>query len=184
MFLKSPHWVLWLAGWALITQPVMAQWKDWDYELDQEKKPWSELQVQLPSYPKPENLLKFELDGRSANSYYIDAVSISVGDDGVVRYTLFIKAGGGAVNVSFEGLRCESRQVRTYALGHQGGQWARARNTDWRDIQPRDINGYHHVLLRDYYCLASVISKPSPRPVTEIVNTLKRGPPRFASPNI
>ncbi|HTE13838.1 MAG TPA: CNP1-like family protein, partial [Burkholderiales bacterium] len=93
-----------VAGMLLLTLPAMAQWKDWDYELDQEKKPWEELQAKLPSYPKPENLLKFDIGSNTANSYFVDAASVSVGEDGVVRYTLVIKTGGGATNVSFEGI--------------------------------------------------------------------------------
>ena len=40
--------------------PAAAQWKDWDYDLDQEKKPWDEMHTQLPPYPKAENLLRYQ----------------------------------------------------------------------------------------------------------------------------
>lgn len=158
--------------------PAAAQWKDWDYQLDQEKKPWSELQQQLPPYPKPENLIKFDIGTNSANQFFIDAPSLSVGDDGVVRYTLMVKAGGGATNVSFEGLRCETRQVRVYAFGHPGNQWSRARDQEWREVRPREINGYHQALLRDYFCTQTVYSKPAPYKLQDILGTLKRGPAR------
>jgi hypothetical protein len=102
-----------------------------------------------------------------------------VGDDGVVRYTLVIKAGGGATNVTFEGIRCESHQVRVYALGRPGSQWSRARNAGWREIEPREINGYHYALHRDYYCTisSSFISRRSyAAPLKQIIATLKNGP--------
>lgn len=159
--------------------PLGAQWKDWDYKLDQEKRPWEELQSQLPPYPKPDNLIKFEFDGAGANQFFVDAASLSVGDDGVVRYTLVIKTAGGATNVSFEGLRCDVQQVRIYALGHPGNQWSRARDTAWRDIRPREINGYHFVLGRDYYCLPATLRQRGTRPVADILRTLKRGPARY-----
>jgi len=154
--------------------PAAAQWKDWDYNLDQEKKPWEELQAQLPPYPKPEHLLKFDIGSNTSNTYYIDEKSLSVSEDGVVRYTLVIKTGGGATNVSFEGIRCDGRLVRVYAFGHPNNQWSRARNSDWRDIQPREINGYHYALLRDYYCWTS--SRKAALTLPEILSNLKRGP--------
>jgi hypothetical protein len=163
----------------LVAAPLFAQWKDWDYELDQEKKPWSELQTQLPPYPKPENLVKFDLGSNTSNQYFVDESSISVGDDGVVRYTLVIKAGGGASNVSFEGIRCDTRQVRVYAFGHPDHQWSRARDIAWRDIRPREINGYHYALQRDYYCTDAVFRERTANKVREIVGALKRGPARF-----
>ena len=162
--------------------PAAAQWKDWDYELDQEKKPWTELQAQLPAYPKPENLMKFDLGSNSAHQYFVDGLSLSVGEDGVVRYTLVIKTSGGATNVSFEGIRCDNSRVRIYAFGHQGNQWTRARNSEWRDIRPSEINGYHYALLKDYYCTAATVSTREARKLPEIINVLKRGPDRYQRP--
>ena len=89
----------WVAVWTLlqVAMPASAQWKDWDYDLDQEKKPWEELQAQLPPYPKNENLLKFDTGSNTSNSYFVDATSVSVGEDHVVRYTLVVKTSGGAL---------------------------------------------------------------------------------------
>lgn len=168
-----------LGAFALaVTYPAAAQWKDWDYNLDQEKKPWLEMQAQLPPYPKPENLLKFEMGSNTANSYFVDATSVSVGEDNVVRYTLVIKGGGGATNVSFEGLRCDTRQMRVYAFGHPNSQWSRARDSQWRDIRQRDINGHHYQLHREYFCWTS--SRKVAYTVPQIVENLKRGPQHLA----
>jgi hypothetical protein len=158
----------------LLAQPSAAQWKDWDYQLDQEKKPWDEVQAQLPPYPKSENLLKFNIGSNTSNSYFVDAASVSVGEDGVVRYTLVIKSGGGATNVSFEGVRCDGRQVRVYAFGSPNSQWLRARDSNWRDIQPRELNGYHYALHRDYYCWTSNRKATFAR--EQILTNLKSGP--------
>ncbi|MBM3341552.1 MAG: hypothetical protein FJY56_05505 [Betaproteobacteria bacterium] len=164
-----------LAGTTVaLALPLAAQWKDWDYQLDREIKPWAELQTQLPAYPKDENLLRFDMGSATANRFFIDARSLSVGEDGVVRYALVIKAAGGATNVTFEGIRCNGRQVRIYASGHANGQWSRARNTDWRDIQLREINGYHHTLHRDYFCWTS--NRTETFTLKEIMVNLKRGP--------
>lgn len=159
----------------LAATPLSAQWKDWDYDLDQEKKSWKELQVNLPPYPKAENLLKLDIGSNATNQYFVDATSISVGEDGVVRYTLVIKAGGGATNVSFEGIRCDGRQVRVYAFGHPNSEWSRARNAGWVDIQPREINGYHYALHRDYFCWTS--SRRATFTQKEILANLRRGRP-------
>lgn len=178
IFAKRYGWPLAVLAVWLMAQPCAAQWKDWDYDLDQEIKPWQELQSQLPPYPKPENLLRFDLGSNTANRYFVDAPSVSVGEDGVVRYTLVIRAGGGANNVSFEGIRCKTRQVRVYAFGHPGDQWSRARNAGWRAIEPRDVNGYHYALLRDYFCWTS--SRTSALPLQAILSNLKNGPQRPA----
>ena len=173
-FIKK--WMALGCGWLLI--PVAAaQWKDWDYDLDQEKKPWEELQLQLPAYPKPENMLKFDMGSNTANNYFVDTSSISVGEDKVVRYTLMIKAAGGASNVSFEGIRCDARQLRIYAFGHPNSLWSRARNPGWREISPREINGHHNVLYRDFLCTQTRNREAAS--VKDIIAAFKNGGPKL-----
>ncbi|MCW5605336.1 MAG: hypothetical protein KIT18_12415, partial [Burkholderiales bacterium] len=90
---------------ALVSVPAAGQWAGWDYDFDQEKKPWAEIVTQIPAYPKSENLLPFDAGSATSHRFFIDAASISVGEDGVIRYTLMIRTAGGATNVSFEGIR-------------------------------------------------------------------------------
>lgn len=161
-------------GGLLMALPAMSQWKDWDYALDEEKKPWSELQVQIPAYPKTDTLMKFDSGAATSNTFFVDAASISVGEDGVVRYTLLVKTGGGATNVSFEGIRCETREHRIYAFGRPNAEWSRARESKWRFIEFREINNHHLALHREYFC----IDRKRAAPLKQILNTLRYGPAR------
>ena len=135
-----------------VVSPVLAQWAGWDYDNDREIKPWSELQAKIPPYPKDTDLIQFDAGSATANRYFIDPGSLSVSEDGVVRYILVIRAGGGASNVTFEGIRCETREQKTYAIGHRDASWARARDPQWRRIEYREVNRYHGVLYRDFFC--------------------------------
>lgn len=70
-----------------------------------------------------------------------------------MRYTLVVKAAGGATSVSFEGIRCESREQKYYATGRPDGTWSRARSPQWRLIERLGANNrHHHVLYWDYLC--------------------------------
>ncbi|MBW8328164.1 MAG: CNP1-like family protein [Thiobacillus sp.] len=128
-----------------------AAWIDFEGEFEQDK-PWSEVSAQLPPYPKQENLVEFNVSSATRNRHFVDAESISVGADNVVRYTVVIEATGGAKNVSFEGLRCESGERRLYAYGHPDGTWSKARNAGWEDIKFRSLLSYHKALFEDHFC--------------------------------
>ena len=175
-FFKKAASILALA----LAMPAAAQWKDWDYDLDQEKKPWAELQTQLPTYPKPENLMKFDPGANTSHTYFVDAASVSVGEDKVVRYTLVVKTGGGATNVSFVGIRCDSAQLRVYAFGHANAQWSRARDISWRPIVYREVNGHHNTLYRNYMC-TQTRNREAANP-KGILAALKRGEPSSSVP--
>lgn len=135
---------------------------------------WAELEVRLPPFPKAQNLISFEVSGASGNRFYIDPESISIGSDGVVRYTLVIKGPGGGENISYEGMRCDLRQQKYYAFGRRDGSWSNARSSEWRRIEYRDMNRQHGVLYADYFC--PDVKRPV-KSTAEAVNRFKYGPP-------
>jgi hypothetical protein len=154
--------------WAV---PVAAQWEGWDYDFDQEKRSWNEIQTQIPAYPKQSSLVEFEAGAASPHHFFIDADSISVGNDGVVRYTLLIRTSGGATNVTFEGIRCASREHKYYAIGRSDGSWSRARDPQWRRIEYKEINRQHGVLASDFFCHGKFTVKNA----KEALDLLKQG---------
>jgi hypothetical protein len=152
---------------------ALAQWSQWDSDFDEERKPWKEIESRIPANPRASDLIPFDVGNASPHRFHIDARSLSVGEDGVVRYTLVVVTAGGARNVTYEGIHCKERAQKYYAVGQPDGRWGRARNPQWRRIESVDINAHHYVLYNFYVCSswAPVAS------VREIVERLKSGPP-------
>src|SRR3954453_11808413 len=142
-------WLLlcWTTG---MTLAAHAQ-KTIDYEFDNEK-PWAEIQAQLPPYPETENLLQFDAGPASTNLHYVDASSLSVGEDGVVRFTLVTKSPSGAMNVSYEGIRCQTAEKRTYAYGRNNHTWMQARMSKWVNLENIAQNYPQRTLYRYFFC--------------------------------
>jgi hypothetical protein len=122
------------------------------FEGDDAEKPWAEIEAQLPAYPRDENLLAFFVSAASDNKFMIDTESISLGSDGVVRYTLVITSASGAKNVSYEGLRCLLAERRLYAFGRADKTWSKARSQQWGKLKSPDMNRQHAVLYFEYFC--------------------------------
>ncbi|MBI3524796.1 MAG: CNP1-like family protein [Betaproteobacteria bacterium] len=111
-----------------------------------------ESEVPLPAFPRQENLVEFYVSAPASNHFFIDAKSVSIGPDGVVRYTLVVKTAGGATNISYEGIRCSTSEYKLFATGRSDGAWARARTDDWRPIENKNINRHHAALNSEYFC--------------------------------
>jgi hypothetical protein len=156
-----------------ITAAAQGKWQQWDGDFDDEKKPWKEIEAKMPAFPVTKDLLPFDVGPASPHRFFIDARSLSIGEDGVVRYTLVVRAGGGATNTTFEGMRCELREQKYYAVGQPDGNWTRARNAKWRRIEQRDLNNHHIVLHAEFLCPG----KMTPGSVREVLQALKYGPP-------
>jgi hypothetical protein len=148
-----------------------------DTDFDENKKEWKEIEAQIPAYPKDADLIAFDAGPATSHRFYIDAKSLSIGSDEVVRYTLVIKTAGGATNVTYEGMRCETREQKYYAVGQASGSWTRARNPQWRRIELREVNQQHSALYNDFLCNGAVYQGIPAPSVQQIVKTLKYGKP-------
>jgi hypothetical protein len=155
----------------LLPVAAYAQQQKFEYEFDHER-PWVELQAQLPSYPETENLLQFDAGPVSTNLHYVDALSIAVGEDGVVRYTLVIKSSQGGMNVSYEGIRCQTAEKRTYAYGRNDHTWARAGRSRWTDLETLNQNYAQRSLYRYFFC---PLGFDMVRDADEAIQALKAG---------
>ena len=120
-----------------------------DWERQYEQRDSSEAEVALPAPPKG-GLLEFFVSSASSFKFFVDPQSLSVGTDGVVRFTLVARSRSGAENVSYEGMRCENGNYRVYAYAN-GGRWS-ATQSDWRRIEPRSIQRWHNELYERYFC--------------------------------
>lgn len=150
--------------------PLYAQY-DTQFEDDIDDKPWKEVQAQLPPYPQTEKLLEFQPGSTSSNRFFVDTASIDIGSDEVVRYALVVKTPNGATNVSFEGIRCATSELRLYAFGHTDDTWSRARNSGWTRIYNSTVNRHHAALAREYLCPNGI----AVRTREEAIDALKRG---------
>jgi hypothetical protein len=108
--------------------------------------------VTMPAAPKSENLVEFDVSAATTNHFFVDAATLSVGNDGVVRYVLVVKAPGGATNITFEGMRCTSGEYRIYATGRGDGGWSKSRNDSWRPIENKPVNRHHAALRQELFC--------------------------------
>lgn len=111
-----------------------------------------EVGAPLPQYPEPENYLPFEVSATTPFAFFVDAKSVSVGSDSVVRYTLIAKSVDGALNISFEGMRCTDGRYRVYAVGSVGNSWFESRNSKWENIPADSRNAQRAVLYKEYFC--------------------------------
>jgi hypothetical protein len=128
-----------------------------------------------PAPPPPsfslDRLLRFEVDPNSSLVYAIDPQTLSISPgDRVVRYVMVATSPSGVRNVFYEGIRCGTAQVKTYAR-HADGRWIVAVDPPWHDMMGRPSR---HALRLAWQgaCDNSV----APLRVEDIVRALRSGP--------
>jgi hypothetical protein len=131
---------------------------------------WIENKVDtLPPLPKDANLLEFTVSNNTPLSFFIDKNSLSVGTDGVIRYTVVVKSPAGARNVNYEGIRCDNYNWRLYAsINEDQTDWDRTVENDFRRIENGELNAYHASLYQDYFCSNKLPTGPAKQILTNI----------------
>ena len=141
------------------------------FEEDYEKQAWQEIQFQIPVAPKNESLIPFYVSVATDNRFFVDGSSVSVGSDGVVRFVLLVLTSGGARNVTFDGMRCETGERRIYASGRSDGSWSKSRRNDWEKIKDAVANRHYAVLFYEYFCPGGIVARSD----QEAVGALRAG---------
>lgn len=139
-----------------------------------EREPWKEEGVQLPAYPDGEHYVAVPLQIAGSNlEMFVDEPSLSIGDDGVVRYALMLRSPTGAENLFYEGIRCSTQEWRSYAYGTSAGKWHGLGEASWRAINGLGFERYRLELYRYYLCDPKV----GPRDRKEMFRRMRYGIP-------
>jgi hypothetical protein len=124
---------------------------DWERENEDRLKQLEEVVVAPPPLRRA-SLVELRLEAPTDFRYFVDAQSVSVGQDRIVRYTMVARSPSGVENITFEGLRCAG-EYRVYAVASPGdGRWS-GRPGQWRPV-PRDARVGQNALMRQYFCPA------------------------------
>ena len=131
---------------------------------------WKESDVPPPPAYDMSKLLTFEVTRSSPLVYGVDPASFSISKtDGIVRYVVVATSPSGAKNVIYEGLRCSTGEVKTYARARPDGSWAPATNSEWKSVY--DISLPRHSLR---FARAGACDAAAPvSSITELVKKLK-----------
>lgn len=140
-------------------------------DFDDKDKPWQEVAVQMPPAPQQADLVSFYVSATATQSFAIDTRSLSLGQDGVIRYTLVAISDAGAKNVSYEGIRCATYERKLYAFGRSDGSWSRSRRDQWERIQSNAANRQHAALTKDFFCVEKTIAGTA----EDIVSRIRQG---------
>lgn len=144
----------WLAGAAVAMEKFPDEQEPAYPGTFEEALPWMEREFQMPPYPNDKDLLVVApVRSDPQFDYAVDGKNLSVGDDGVVRYTLVISAkNGNARNVRVEGIRCGTTEYKTYAYGTDQGTLKPARRPEWTPIRDHLSDRIRADLKRYYFC--------------------------------
>lgn len=83
-----------------------------------------------PATLRTSGLIAVDVPGTSLQ-FGVDPASITVGQDGIVHYVVVASSRTGTVNGIYEGIRCDSGEVKVYARYNPDSGWVPVRQAEW-----------------------------------------------------
>ncbi|MDR5780360.1 CNP1-like family protein [Caballeronia sp. LZ065] len=147
-----------LAGCSSSKTPTNQDDGVFTYLLDR-KTTWAEDKIDtMPPLPKEANLLPFNVSQNTPLNFAVDKSTLTVGNDGVVRYVVVVTSPAGARNVNYEGIRCDTYEWRRYAsINDDQNGWDQGAAFDFKRIENGELNAYQAALYQDYFCTSKLV---------------------------
>lgn len=134
----------------------------------EQDKEWEETAVPPPPTFSESRLLPIAMPPYMTLKFGVDPNTIAITKDGIVRYVVVAQnRAGGAVNAFYEGVRCSTAEMKSYARFNNGA-WQETKAPEWKRV--RDMNSsYVPALATQGLCRGN-----APRSsVTEMVQNIR-----------
>ena len=131
---------------------------------------WQETVAPPPPEFNQTRLVPFEVSAASSLRFGVDSATIKITPDGIVRYVVVASSASGALNAMYEGVRCATGEVKTYARLIPGGGWKLLQDVEWKPLDLGTISRHSAALAKQGLCKGGNAPQAS---VDIIVRTLK-----------
>lgn len=122
---------------------------------------WRELDAPPPPAVSSAHLLPLELPRYVSVKMGIDPASIQIGNDGIVRYVVVATAPSGKVSAIYEGIRCQTGEVKVYARHASSGDWDAEKNPEWQPLRGRQPSLHALAFAKQGACVGRSVSARS-----------------------
>lgn len=131
---------------------------------------WQETEVSAPPPFNTDRLIPIEMPKYLSVRLGVDPQTFVVTPDGVVRYVMVFTNASGSISATYEGIRCASGEVKTYAQHTSSGQWTPVSDPKWRRLNENQPSKHALALARQGVCDGRT---PTGHSAADIVNALK-----------
>ncbi len=132
---------------------------------------WKESDTPAPPAFSHNKLLPLDMPPYVSVRFGIDPATITITPDGIVRYVVVTTNASGSVNAQFEGIRCATGEVKTYARASGAGAWSIIQTPEWRGLTDNQPSKHAWVFARQAACDGRAAAASS---TADIIRAMKK----------
>ncbi len=131
---------------------------------------WKETEAPPPPSFSTDKLIPIEMPQYVSLRFGVDPSTLAITLDGIVRYVVVASNATGSFSAMYEGIRCASGEVKTYARYSSNGHWSSVRDPQWQGLNDNLPSRHALALARQGVCEGRAATANS---VATMVNVLK-----------
>ena len=140
----------------------------------EDKLDWQESEAPpAPTFNK-DRLLALDMPRYVTLQFGVDPATLVITPDGIVRYVVVASNASGSISAMYEGIRCATGEVKTYARFSSSGKWSPVQDPQWRGLNENAPSRHALALANQGVCESSSIAASS---VDAIVKAIKDSRP-------
>ena len=132
---------------------------------------WKETDAPPPPSFNKDKLIPIEMPKYVSLRFGVDPATLTLTADGIVRYVVVAINAGGSINAMYEGIRCATGEVKTYARQNSSGQWSLVSEPQWKWLNDKLPSKHAMAIASQGVCDSPSTSASS---VAAIVRALKK----------
>lgn len=113
---------------------------------------WQETEVPAPPKFDPNRRIAIDMPPYVSMQFGVDPGTLAITPDGIVRYVMVAMSPSGSLNAFYEGIRCNTGEVKTYARANANGFWTIVKEPEWRGLDDRQPSKHALALARQGAC--------------------------------
>ena len=113
---------------------------------------WHESDVPPPPTFNKNQLIQVEMPKYVSLQLGVDPATLVITADGVVRYVMVASNASGSITAMYEGIRCATGEVKTYARYASNGQWTPQKDPQWQSLSDNLRSRHALALARQGAC--------------------------------
>lgn len=132
---------------------------------------WKEADAPPPPSFNKDKLIPIEMPRYVTLQFGVDPATLTLTADGIVRYVMVAINTGGSINAMYEGIRCATGEVKTYARYASSGKWSLVPDPEWKKLNDKLPSKHAMALANQGVCDGASASASS---AAAIVRALKK----------
>jgi len=131
---------------------------------------WKESEVPAPPAFSKDHLLMVDMPRYVTLKFGVDPATLAIMPEGIVRYVMVAVNGNGSVSAMYEGIRCATGQVKTYARSSSSGSWSAMQDPQWNDLNGTQPSKHALAFARQGACDSRATAAST---VADIIRAMK-----------